>query len=214
MKQKESKLMEQKIKIINCLFFKVDQPRWALFSSIRLSWSCSWCMVVNIFFWAFLRLSRSPSGSSSGPSYNWLDVDRQFIWVWLWLSRSPSGPSRFGWLSIKTLTGSNSWVVAARCSNCAVLLDSSPLGMFSQTASSGDAIDINGLTDGGSHHCWTAVDWDMVAIDKDPSHWLAVVSIYCSWDDESFVNDSSCRITIAIKVKIRSFTFKAEGRKS
>ena len=140
--------MEQKIKIINCLFFKVDQPRWALFSSFRLSWPCSWCMVVNIFFWAFLRLSRSPSGSSSGPSYNWLDVDRQFIWVWLWLSRSPSGPSRFGWLSIKTLTGSNSWVVAARCSNCAAFLDSSPLGMFSQTASSGDrvAIDINGVT--------------------------------------------------------------------
>jgi hypothetical protein len=50
MKQKESKLMEQKIKIINRLFFKVDQPRWALFSSISLSWPCSWCMVVNIFF--------------------------------------------------------------------------------------------------------------------------------------------------------------------
>ena len=59
----------------------------------------------------------------------------------------------FGWMSIKTLTGSNGGMVAARSSNCAALLDSSPLGMFSQTASSGDAIDINGLTDGGSHHC-------------------------------------------------------------
>jgi hypothetical protein len=52
-------------------------------------------MVVNIFFWALLRLSRSPSGLS----YNWLDVDRQFIWVWWWLSRSPSGPSNI-WLVV------------------------------------------------------------------------------------------------------------------
>jgi hypothetical protein len=61
----------------------------------------------------------------------------------------------FCWLSIKTLTGCNGLMVAARSSYCAALLDSSTLGMFSQTASSTDrvAIDINGVTDGGSHHC-------------------------------------------------------------